>query len=591
MTKTKAKKIQSFLTIFALIGTFTPTITLASFKDVNENHPQYESISDLENQGIINGYNGFFMPDKLITRAELLKMIFSHVKFHPPVKTVYTKFKDVPPESWFAPYVGKALELGALNINPDIPLFYPVAPISKIEALKMIMTIEGIPIPYAQNSAPLIFIDINPNTSFAYLVRAAQNSGLYLISKDKKFLPFKNLTRAEAAELIFLAEQYMENGTNNTIVIQSESNLNPYTDIENKLLDNAKFPIFLNAWSKINNQYIDKNSIDTNKLVYGAINGMVNSLDDPYSVFDTPSDAKNLQDSLEGSYEGIGTIMDKFENDYIIISVVKDSPAEKAGLKSGDIIKQVDGKIIKDLSSEELVNLIKGPADSQVEITIDRNGQKQTFKITRQKVTLDSVVQQQSQIKIPDTIGLISISQFSNSTDTQFEDILNDTMSKKPKALIIDLRDNPGGYLDPTYNILGHFVEKGKPIMHLNISGQEITQNSQGAGELNKIPMAVLVNKNTASAAEVVAACLQDYKTGTLIGEQSYGKGTVQEVTTYQDGSLLKLSVAKWFSPLKRSINKIGLTPDIIVKATKDDIIGKTDTQLQRAIDELSKII
>jgi len=154
-------------------------------------------------------------------------MTFSHIKYQPPAKDYYTKFKDVPADSWFAPYVSKALELGALSINPDIPLFFPDSPISKIEATKIIMTIEGVPIPYSEDTSPLIFSDVNPKASFSYLIRAAQNSGIYVIKRDKKFLPFNNISRAEAAELVFLAGQYSENGTNAAIVISTGNLFRP----------------------------------------------------------------------------------------------------------------------------------------------------------------------------------------------------------------------------------------------------------------------------------------------------------------------------------------------------------------------------
>lgn len=588
MRKNKLK-IAVFLPF--LLSTFIfPSLGLASFKDVTETHPQYESISAFEEMGIIKGYRGYFKPDQLITRAEFLKILFSHIGFKPASRLYYNKFKDVPPESWFASYVTKALEMRGIDYNPENPFLFPDQPISKLDGLKLILPVEGIPSPFIKSNDPLIFSDVSPAANYAYLIRAAQNAGIYIPESKKQFLPFKNLTRAEAVQLIYQAQLFRESGTPGTIIIHAQP-LPTLSDAETKLLENPKFPIFINVWEKINSDYIDSDKVEGNKLIYGAVSGMVNSLEDPYSVFDPPTEATNLQNNLEGTYEGIGTVIDTYENQFIIVSVVKDSPAEKAGVKAGDIIKKIDGKDITGLDGEELVNLIKGPAGSIVELTIDRDSKTLTFKITRAQVTLESVIQETSKTEIPSTIGYISISQFTSSTDNEFEDILESTMSTNPKALILDLRDNPGGYLEPTYNILGHFIEKGKTIMSLKISGENIKQVSEGQGELGKTPIAVLVNGNTASAAEVVAGALQDYKIAKLIGEQTYGKGTVQEVTTYADGSLLKLSVAKWLTPLNRSINKVGLTPDVKVNPTKTDILANNDVQLKKAIEELQKVI
>jgi carboxyl-terminal processing protease len=180
----------------------------------------------------------------------------------------------------------------------------------------------------------------------------------------------------------------------------------------------------------------------------------------------------------------------------------------------------------------------------------------------------------------------MSIYQFTGTTGSEFTDIYKTEMAKNPIGIILDLRDDPGGYLDAAFEVLGHFVENGKPIAILQMDGRTETQLSEGEGEFakTKIPMIVLVNDGTASSAEIVAGTIQDYKLGKLLGITTYGKGTVQEITTYPDNSSLKLSIAHWFTGLKRDINKIGLTPDITVTPTADDLLGKTDTQLSAAI-------
>ncbi len=589
--KMHKEKSLSTLTLTSLI-VLIPFTAFASFKDVPQNHRQYEPIKNLEEKGIIKGFNNqYFKPEQLITRAELLKMTFNHIGFIPIPRSQLTKFKDVPPDAWFTPYVSKATTLKILDYNQENPLFYPSSPITRLEAVEIIMKLEGIPISYSEKVQKLYFTDVNSNAPYAYIVQAAQISGIFLPNSEKKFLPFKNITRAETAELLLYAQQYKEEiyepGLNSSLLD------NGFSESENKFISNSKFGILLDVWSKINEQYIYKDNLDHNKIVFGAINGMVSSLEDPYSVFDAPQEATKLQDTLEGSYEGIGTVIDKYENDFMILSTLSESPAEKSGLKAGDIIREINDESVKGLMTEELVDKIKGPADTTVKITVEREGKYIIFNIKRAKLTFDTVIRQQNQIDIPSDIGYIAINQFTSNTANEFDKALASVMKmeEKKKGLILDLRNNPGGYLTPTYDMLGHFIENGKPIVKLNINGESIIETSNGKGELNKLPLILLVNKNTASAAEVMAGALQDYKIGELIGEQTYGKGTVQEITTYADDSMLKLSIAQWFTPSNQDINEKGLTPDIIIKTTKEDLIGKSDGQLQKAIDEIQRLI
>ena len=235
-----------------------------------------------------------------------------------------------------------------------------------------------------------------------------------------------------------------------------------------------------------------------------------------------------------------------------------------------------------------MIKSIQGKAGSKVEIEISRNEKKLTFNIVRAKITIDTVLTEEpTPIAIPDDIGYIAIYQFTPTTADEFEAVLAKTLAKNPKGIILDLRDNPGGYLGVTYKVLNHFVPEGKTLINFKIAGDTLQEKSKGKGEINGIPLVVLVNKGTASAAEVLAGAIQDYKIGKLVGETTFGKGTAQEVTEYSDGSLMKLSVEYWLTPLKHNINKIGLTPDYTVKISEDDIKHNKDPQLEKALDLL----
>jgi len=307
------------LAFFVIACLIFPNFSSAGFIDVPARNANYDAISALEEQGIIKGYpDGTFKPSQEIKRAELLKLVFNDVGYLAPEMAYETKFTDVPPPSWFAPYVKKALELGIISINPDNPLFFPEAPIIKIEALKIIMPVEGIPTPYV-TEGPLIFEDIRPTSPYSYLVRAAQNAGLYTQKDGQLLYPFKNLTRGGAAELLYRSQIYRESLPETTFITSpAKTDSNGYlTDTETQLLDNPKFPIFLSVWSKINDQYINQATLSKNDLVYGAIDGMVNSLNDPYSIFESPENSQAVEDELEGTFEGIGTILDIFDNNFI----------------------------------------------------------------------------------------------------------------------------------------------------------------------------------------------------------------------------------------------------------------------------------
>lgn len=579
----------AFITVFLLI----PVVAHANFSDVKVGDPNYDEINYLKDAGVIKGYDdGTFRPDAEITRAELVKLVLLNVGYDASDSVVReTKFTDVPSESWFAPYVAKGLEIQAISINPSVPLFYPFAPITKIEALKMIMPIEGIPTPFVEDETPTVFRDVSVNSPYAYIVRAAERAGLFANEFGTRLYPFKNLTRGEAAGLLYRASLYNESAQSGAIIPDSSDVDIYFSQSDADLVNNPKFPIFLDIWERINEVYVDKDNLDQDDLILSAISGMVDSLGDPYSVFEKPADSKQIQDALSGNFEGIGVVMDVIDGNITVVSLLSGSPAEKAGIVGGDIIKSVNGKFVKNMEVDEAIDLIKGPAGTKVKIGVLRDGKQFNYTITREKLTLDSVSSSGyvSSVKIPSDIGYISIYQFIDTTGVEFDDVYSKVMAKNPKGLILDLRNNPGGYLTTAYDVLGYFVEKGQDMLILKSGSETVAQVSYGSADFlkAKIPLIVLVNDGTASAAEVIAGAIKDYKIGKLLGEKTYGKGTVQEVTVYSDESFFKLSIAHWVTPLGNDINKVGFTPDIIVESTANDKSGKTDTQLERAIAEL----
>lgn len=576
-----------FSTIIAL--TLSTQTGFASFSDISESHFYKDAIEFLQDAGVVKGYDdGTFRPDNLISKAEFLKMAFNQSGYAPPERLYKTPFRDVDPGSYYSAFVKKGLEMDIINFNPETPIYLPASPISRIEAIKMIMKIKGIPTPYVSEKTGSLFEDIESSSPDFHIIHSAEKTNIFISTEFPLFLPHRSLKRGEAAELIYLADQYAQ--SLNFIAPHQLTSLQD-ENVPTDLSQNSKFPLFVNVWNKIHSDYLHTEQLDDNKLVYGAISGMVQSLKDPHSIYKNPDQASDLTNIIEGNYEGIGIAIDLYEEKVLIISVFEGSPAQEAGLEPGDIIERIDRKDIIDYTVEEVVNAIKGPAGTTVMLTVNRDGTKITKEIKRQNIQMDTVLFQAKQVDIPEEIEYISIQQFTENTGREFDNVLSRILESEPKGLIIDLRDNPGGYTSSTFEVLGRFIPEGNVIAKIKMGGLIFIQDSFGDGKLNNMPIAVLVNSRTASAAEIMAGALQDYEVATIIGDTTFGKGTVQEVNIFTDGSLLKLTIAQWLTPNDRDINHKGLTPDILIKETKNDVLGEGDTQLQKAIEELQKQI
>jgi carboxyl-terminal processing protease len=347
----------------------------------------------------------------------------------------------------------------------------------------------------------------------------------------------------------------------------------------------ASFKVLWEAWDLINRDFYGRQSLDPQKLVYGAIQGMVNALGDPHSYFLTPSDSVLASQDLSGSFEGIGATVEKRDNKLLVVSPIEDSPAAKAGLKPGDNITQVDGKPTGPLSLTEGVALIRGKAGTQVTLTVVREGQTAplTFQIVRATISMSTV-------RTKDLDGglvYVRLTSFSEPTTQQLNDALKTLMAKKPTGLVLDLRSNPGGYLSTSVDVASQFMKSGLVVYEENADGKRDEFSVRRGGLATDLPMAVLVNAGSASASEIVAGALQDAKRAVLIGDKTFGKGSVQVTQTLSDGSGVHLTIAHWFTPAGRQIQDVGLTPDYVVPLTDDDVTNNRDPQLERAVQYL----
>ena len=359
---------------------------------------------------------------------------------------------------------------------------------------------------------------------------------------------------------------------------------------ENPADINANFSPFWKAWNVIDEKNPDAGKANAQSRVYGAISGLVGSLNDPYSVFFNPDETKAFKEDIAGSFSGIGVEIGIKNKVLTVIAPLKDTPGYKAGLKAGDKILKIDKTVTTDLSIEEAVKLIHGDKGTTVTLTIFREGEKDSreIKIVRDVINVPIV----ETVLRPDGVFVITLNSFSANSADLFRDAIKKFTEAKTDKLILDLRGNPGGYLDSAVSMASWFLPSGKPVV-IEDYGNNKKQNIYRSEGYNiftdKLKFVILIDSGSASASEILAGAMQDYKIAKLVGEQSYGKGSVQEVVNLTPDTILKITVAKWLTPNGTSISLKGLTPDYVVPLTQKDVDAKKDPQMDKAVELLSK--
>ncbi len=359
--------------------------------------------------------------------------------------------------------------------------------------------------------------------------------------------------------------------------------LNKYSSAKaNALATDVDFNLFWQVWDSIKSQYVDQDKISDKKMLYGAIKGMVAAVGDPYTLFMDPIIAKEFSDDLAGTFEGIGAEIG-IKNDVLtIIAPLPDMPAEKAGLRSGDKILAIDGTSTVGMFVDEAVNLIRGPKDTKVALTIAREGVSgiKEYILTRETIIVKSVHTEMRK----DGVFYISIANFNEDTAALFNEAVQKAIDANPQGIVLDMRSDPGGFLDTAIEVASEWVEKNIVVIEKQGDGTKNENLSRGRARLKGYPTVVLVNGGSASASEIVAGALQDHGLATLVGEKTFGKGSVQTLDNFSDGSSVKITVAKWLTPLGHSINEEGIDPDIVVPLTVADYNASKDPQMDAAI-------
>lgn len=348
----------------------------------------------------------------------------------------------------------------------------------------------------------------------------------------------------------------------------------------------ADFGLFWQVWEKLKEFHIDGAGVADKDLVYGAVAGLVEALKDPHTVFFPPSDAKKFEEDVAGNFGGIGAEIGVREEQLVIIAPLKDSPAEKAGLLAKDKILKINEDIVVNADVNEAVKKIRGEIGTEVTLTILRNGweKPREFTIVRAEIkvpTLDWDVKD-------DNILHIKFYAFNENAPLLFYRAILDGSLRGAKGIVLDMRNNPGGFLEVAVNISGWFFPRGSVVLNEAFrSGENQAYKANGNAALKDIPVVVLVNGGSASASEILAGALRDLRGAKLVGEKTFGKGTVQELQDLKDGSSLKITIARWLTPNGNTIDKNGLTPDFEVKLKEEDVKNGKDPQLEKAFEVL----
>lgn len=361
-------------------------------------------------------------------------------------------------------------------------------------------------------------------------------------------------------------------------IFNKETEKSPETD----------FAPFWKTWNVLREKYASENGFDDQKMVWGAISGMVNSLGDPYTTFFPPVEKKNFESDVKGSFEGVGMEIGIRKNILTVIAPLKGSPAERAGISTGDKILKIDDKETIDMMVDEAVKLIRGEKGTVVMLTVlkEEEEEPREISITRDVISIPVV---ETEVR-GNKIFVIKLYSFSENSPEAMRKALREMINSGSEKLILDLRSNPGGYLEASVDIASWFLPLGKVVAKEKFTdGREVLYKSKGYDVFNNLKMAILVNQGSASASEILAGALHEHNKATLIGEKTFGKGSVQELVNITPDTALKVTIARWLTPNGLSISKEGLAPDIEVKMDKKDIEEKRDPQMDKAIEVLLK--
>lgn len=373
-------------------------------------------------------------------------------------------------------------------------------------------------------------------------------------------------------------------GANNIRAIDKVTLANKETSVETE----ADFAPFWKVWNTINEKYPKASETTDQEKIYGAISGLVGSLGDPYSVFFSPDEAKIFREEISGKFSGIGMEVALKDKVLTVVAPLKNTPAYRANIKPGDKIIKIDKTSTAGLSTEQAIKLIRGEKGTAVSLTLLREGNKEPIevRIVRDTINIPTLDTE----KRPDGIFVIKLYSFSANSANLFRNAIKEFSEAKTDKLLLDLRGNPGGYLESAVSMASWFLPSGKVVVTEDYGNDKKSEVFRSKGYdifTNNLKFVILIDGGSASASEILAGALQDHKIAKLVGSKSFGKGSVQEAIKITPETLLKITVAKWLTPNGNLIAEKGLTPDYVVESTKKDSDNKKDEQLDKAVELL----
>jgi carboxyl-terminal processing protease len=351
------------------------------------------------------------------------------------------------------------------------------------------------------------------------------------------------------------------------------------------------FSLFWRVWDLLKEKYLGRNELDAKELFYGAIDGMLAATGDPYTTFFSPKENREFKEDLAGSFEGIGAEMGIKNEVLTVIAPLDDSPAVRAGILAGDKVLKINGEPTTNLSIEEAVDRIRGPKGTKVTLSIFRSGEEEIRDIA---VERDTIVVKSIKLEMRDGIAVVRLARFGDDTSEEFLAVADQILKNSAQAVVLDLRNNPGGFLGTAVDIAGHFLS-GNQVAVIEENAEKERKELRtvpGKGKLSHLPVSILINEGSASASEILAGAIRDNREQVvLVGKKSFGKGSVQELVPVSRDTSVKITVAHWLTPNGEAINNIGIAPEVEISLERDESNLEKDNQLDRAIEEARKII
>ncbi|MDA1060929.1 MAG: S41 family peptidase, partial [bacterium] len=477
----------SFLFLFFILQSQS---VFGFYSDVNIDHPYYSHIKTLYDQGHLDQDDEIFRPDDKLKLSELYELILNYSNYTLSSE-INLPYVDTSNDSDYAPYIQTAIDLKILlpfGVNPELN---PNKTVSKHRALSNIFKSFGIGNKYIYDKEDFPFTDLNPNSLTASIAARAAELGIFEDTANL-FKMSKRITRGEAAYYL-----YKINNQPQTFTFTITPTLNSSGE---ELPDAENFSTFLDVWSSLKNDYLYKDELNGEELIFGAIKGMLTNVSDKYTVFEEPVDAEDLLSTLSGDYEGIGIIIEIIDKNITIVSPFSGSPAEQAGLKANDIIIEVDNENVIGNTLSEVASKIKGPSGTEVLIKVLRDLTEQSFTVARNFILL-TTVNGKTLTSENKNIGYIQIVNFGEDTYEELIQTITDLVENSPDGFIIDLRNNPGGFLDVAVNIFGLFSEEIITAVKLEYGDGHIEEyKTNGNGLLRNYQIVVLINEGSASA-------------------------------------------------------------------------------------------